>query len=82
MIKFEKKNENVCAVFIHVINPNTKWKKTLINKNTDDEYFGNIDIWNLIINMMKYVYLGVPLSMLFTQATLHARYIVFVLLQN
>lgn len=50
---------------MHVINPNTKWKKTLINKNADDEYFGNIEIWNMIINMMKYVYLGVLLTMLF-----------------
>lgn len=50
-------------------------KKTLINKNADDEYFGNIKI-------CKYVYLGVLLTMLFTQAKLHARYIVFVLLQN
>lgn len=77
-----KKNENVCAVFIqwnvHVINSYAKWKKTLINKNKDGEYFGKIEIWNMIINMMKYVYLGVPLSILFTQAKLHARYIVFV----
>lgn len=53
-----EKNENVCAVFIqwnvHVINPNAKpkWKKTLINKNNYDEYFGKIEIWNMIINMM------------------------------
>lgn len=60
-----EKNENVCAVFIqwniHVINPYAKWKKTLINKNKDGEYFGKIEIWNMLINMMKYVYLGVLL---------------------
>lgn len=31
-------------------------KKTLINKNANDEYFGNIEIWNMVINMVKYVY--------------------------